>query len=147
MNGNRNDQEHNGENQRAVRRTNLRDSKMMAHLLEALERGEDIGHYGRLTFAMVARFFMPEDELVRLLSNQPDMEEQEAWALVLQVNERDYNPPNRNRILEWQEQQDFMICPDPDDPRGCNVYSELEFPERIYEQIDDFWMERADTQD
>lgn len=147
MNGNRNDQEHNGENQRAVRRTNLRDSKMMAHLLEALERGEDIGHYGRLTFAMVARFFMPEDEVVRLLSNQPDMEEQEAWALVLQVNERDYNPPNRNRILEWQEQQDFMICPDPDDPRGCNVYSELEFPERIYEQIDDFWMERADTQD
>src|SRR3712207_8804213 len=32
----------------------LRRSPMMSHLLDALDRGEDIGHYGRLTFAMVA---------------------------------------------------------------------------------------------
>ena len=32
----------------------LRQSRMMSHLLDALDRGEDIGHYGRLTFAMVA---------------------------------------------------------------------------------------------
>jgi hypothetical protein len=31
----------------------LRQSEMMSHLLDALEKGEDIGHYGRLTFAMV----------------------------------------------------------------------------------------------
>ena len=28
----------------------LRQSEMMSHLLDALDKGEDIGHYGRLTF-------------------------------------------------------------------------------------------------
>jgi DNA primase large subunit len=27
----------------------LRQSPMMSHLLDALDQGEDIGHYGRLT--------------------------------------------------------------------------------------------------
>ena len=40
---------------------NLRDSPMMAHLMDALEEVTDIGHYGRLTFAMSARHFMKED--------------------------------------------------------------------------------------
>jgi hypothetical protein len=31
----------------------LKQSQMMNHMLEALENGEDIGHYGRLTFVMV----------------------------------------------------------------------------------------------
>lgn len=44
------------------RSENLRDSALMAHLLDALEAGQDIGHYGRLTFAMVARHFMEEGE-------------------------------------------------------------------------------------
>ena len=30
----------------------LRSNDMMAHLLDALEHGKDIGHYGRLVFAM-----------------------------------------------------------------------------------------------
>jgi DNA primase large subunit len=121
----------------------LRASPMMAHLLDALEQGTDIGHYGRLTFAMIARHFMEEDELVNLLSNQPEMEEQQAQALVLQVKTRDYNPPNRERILAWQTQQDFPICPNPDDPNSCNVYQELQFPPEIYERIEEFWEERA----
>ena len=29
----------------------------MAHLLDSLNDGKDIGHYGRLVFAMVARHF------------------------------------------------------------------------------------------
>jgi hypothetical protein len=33
----------------------LQQSPMMNHMLEALDRGEDIGHFGRLTFVMVAR--------------------------------------------------------------------------------------------
>jgi hypothetical protein len=33
----------------------LRKNAMMAHLIDALSRGEDIGHYGRLVFVMVAR--------------------------------------------------------------------------------------------
>jgi hypothetical protein len=36
-----------------TRSDNLRDSPMMAHLLDALEAGQDVGHYGRLTFVMV----------------------------------------------------------------------------------------------
>ena len=35
----------------------LKQSQMMNHMLEALEKGEDIGHYGRLTFAMVGVLF------------------------------------------------------------------------------------------
>ena len=36
----------------------LRSSRMMSHLLEALGRGDDIRHYGRPTFAMIARHFL-----------------------------------------------------------------------------------------
>ena len=123
----------------------LRDSPMMAHLLDALEAGTDVGHYGRLTFAMVARHFLGEDELVRLLSNQPGEDETSARALLLQVEGRDYNPPRRERILEWQSQQDFPICPTPEDPNSCNVYSELRFPEGIYDNINEIYQEQAEA--
>ena len=123
----------------------LRDSAMMAHLLDALESGVDVGHYGRLTFAMVARHFMDEGELVRLLADQPEQDEASARALVQQVNARDYNPPRRERILEWQSKQDFQICPNPDDPDACNVYSDLQFPESIYENINEFYEEQAEA--
>ncbi len=123
---------------------NLRDSAMMAHLEDALKKGTDIGPYGRLTFAMVARHFMNEDELVSLLAKEPGFSEEDARALVLQVTRKDYNPPKRERILEWQELQDFPICPNPEDPNGCNVYKELKFPEEIYQNIDDFWAEKAE---
>jgi DNA primase large subunit len=128
------------------RSENLRDSPMMAHLLDALEAGTDIGHYGRLTFVMVARHFLEEDEMVELLSHQPDHNETEARALIRQVQAHDYNPPKRERILEWQAQQDFPICPTPDEPGTCNVYSELRFPSDIYENINDFWEEQAEAE-
>ena len=117
----------------------LRASPMMAHLLDALEQGTDIGHYGRLTFVMVARHFMDEEEMVNLLSQQPDHNAEEAHVLVRQVQAHDYNPPKRERILEWQEQQDFPICPTPDEPGTCNVYQDLQFPEGIYEHISEFY--------
>ena len=122
---------------------NLRDSPMMAHLLDALEAGTDVGHYGRLTFAMIARHFMDEDALVDLLAKQPDQDADKARAMVLQVQGKDYNPPKRDRILEWQAQQDFAICPTPDDPASCNVYRELRFPQGIYDNIGEFWEEQA----
>jgi hypothetical protein len=124
----------------------LRRSPMMAHLLDALEDGTDIGHYGRLVFAMVARYFMDDDEIVALLAQQPEMDEEEARARLMQVKARGYNPPKRERILAWQEQQEFPICPTPDDPAGCNVYNELEFPEEVYDNIDEFWEERAEAE-
>jgi hypothetical protein len=45
----------------------LRKNGMMAHLLDAPEAGQDIGHCGRLVFAMVARHFMDGDELLTYL--------------------------------------------------------------------------------
>jgi hypothetical protein len=39
----------------------LRKNGMMAHLLDSLNSGQDIGHYGRLVFAMVARHFVDDD--------------------------------------------------------------------------------------
>jgi hypothetical protein len=117
----------------------LRKSEMMAHLLDALEDGKDIGHYGRLTFAMVAHHFLAEEELITWLQKDPDMSEAEAKALVLQVQGKDYNPPKRDRVLEWQEQQDFPICPTPDDPDTCNVYRDLQFPEQVYEHISEYY--------
>jgi hypothetical protein len=116
----------------------LRHSEMMSHLLDALDRGEDIGHYGRLTFAIVANHFLDKEELVEWLSKDGDTGESEARALVQQVVERGYNPPKRERILEWQDQQDFPICPNPDDPDACNVYRELDLPDQIFENIQDY---------
>jgi transposase len=52
----------------------LRQNDMMAHLLDALEASTDIGRYGRLTFAMVARHFMSDDELVAWLTKDPTVE-------------------------------------------------------------------------
>jgi hypothetical protein len=116
----------------------LRQSPLMAHLLDALGRGEDIGHYGRLTFAIIAHRFLDRDALVDWLRKDPDVDETKAKALVQQVEARNYNPPSRARILEWQAQQDFPICPDPDDPNACNPYRELVMPPDVLEDIEEF---------
>lgn len=129
------------------RSADMHDSPMMAHLLNALADGTDIGDYGRLTFVMVARHFMPDNEIIALLEKQPELDEKSARALLLQVKERDYNPPKRERILQWMERQEFPICPNPEDPNGCNVYRELQFPDQIYDQINDFWEERAEAEE
>ena len=110
----------------------------MSHLLDALERGEDIGHYGRLTFAMVAHHFVDKEELLTLLLKGDGIEEGDAKALVQQVEERDYNPPKRERLLEWQAKQEFAICPNPEDPDACNLYQELELPEKVFAQIQEY---------
>jgi len=121
----------------------LRQSAMMGHMLDALDNGEDIGHYGRLVFAMIGRHFVSNDELVELLTKDHDTDEQEIRALVQQVEEKGYIPPRREKILEYQSQQDFPICPDPDDPDACNPYAELQFPDEVYESIQEYREERA----
>jgi hypothetical protein len=129
-----------------ARSDNLRDSPMMAHLLDALEAGQDVGHYGRLTFVMVARHFLDDEEIVGLLARQPGQDETQARAMLLQVKGHDYNPPSRARILQWQAQQDFPIIPDAEDPNAGNVYRELRFPDGIYEHIEEFWEEKAEQE-
>ena len=121
----------------------LRKSPMMSHILDALDNGEDIGHYGRLTFAMVGVYFADNDELVGLLAKDEDADEQEVRAMVQQVREKGYNPPNRDKILEWQSKQDFQICPNSDDPDACNVYSELDIPQEVLEDIQEYREEKA----
>ena len=120
----------------------LRQSPMMAHMLDALDNGEDIGHYGRLVFAMIGRHFVSNDELVELLTRDHDADEQEIRAMVQQVQDKGYSPPRREKILEFQNQQDFEICPNPDDPDACNVYNELQFPDDVYESIQEYQEKR-----
>ncbi len=116
----------------------LRRDSMMAHLLDSLAAGKDIGHYGRLVFAMVARHFMPHDEVLAWMKKDKDVDEEKARLLLRQVEGRDYNPPRRDKILAYQEQQDFPILPDPHDPDCGNLYRNLKFPNHIYEHIEEY---------
>lgn len=112
---------------------------MMAHLLDSLDRGEDIGHYGRLVFVMVGRFFLDRDEIVSQLTKDKDCDEEKALALVHQVEAKGYNPPKRERILEWMSQQKFTICENSENPDTCNVYKNLTFPPELYEKISSYY--------
>ncbi len=120
----------------------LRKSPMMSHILDALENGEDIGHYGRFTFAVIARHFVDNEELVKIMAQDKDADEEEIRALVQQVEEKNYSPPKRDKILEYQKQQDFDICPNPDDPDACNPYQELDFPDEVFESIQEYREEK-----
>jgi hypothetical protein len=123
----------------------LRKNAMMAHLLDALDQKKDIGHYGRLVFAMVGRHFLSEDDLIAYLAKDRDCSEDDARALVHQVASRGYNPPRRERILEWQRQQEFPIVPNPDDPDAGNVYRDLTFPDGVYEEIAEYHEQKVEA--
>ena len=79
--------------------------------------------------------------VVALLEARDD----EARALVLQVKGKDYSPPRRERILEWQRQQEFAICPEPDNPDACNIYKDLKFPPEVYEHIGGYYEQKAES--
>lgn len=113
----------------------LRKDSMMAHLLDSLNEGKDIGHYGRLVLAMVARHFMPHEEVLAWMMKDKDVDEEKATLMLRQVEGRDYNPPRRDKILEYQTKQEFPILPAPEDPDCGNLYRNLKFPDEIYEHI------------
>ena len=123
----------------------LRKDAMMSHLMDALNEGTDIGHYGRLVFAMVASKFLPEEEMVAWLTKDSDFTAQQAEAMLRQVESRDYNPPRRERILEWQSEQDFAIIPATHDPDCGNVYKSLKFPKNVYQDIEHYQVEKAEA--
>lgn len=123
----------------------LRAAPMMAHLLDALDNHKDIGHYGQLVFAVVARYFMSEDEVVKYLQKNPGVRKEDALTMVKQVEQKGYNPPQRATILEWQQQQDFVICPDAQDPDNCDVYKYLKFPDEVYRQINEYAKQKANS--
>jgi hypothetical protein len=123
----------------------LRKDAMMAHLLDSLQVGKDIGHYGRLVFAMVASRFLPEQEVIDWLAKDPDCPREKASGMLRQVEGRDYNPPRRERILQWQAEQGFPIVPDPTDPDCGNVYKSLKFTHQVYDHIENYQMEKAEA--
>jgi hypothetical protein len=123
----------------------LRKDAMMAHLLDSLEGRKDIGHYGRLVFAMVGSRFLPEQEVIDWLAKDPDCPREKASAMLRQVEGRGYNPPRRERILQWQAEQDFPIVPDPGDPDCGNVYKSLKFTHQVYDHIENYQMEKAEA--
>ncbi len=124
----------------------LRQDSMMAHLLDSLEDGQDIGHYGRLVFAMVARHFLSDSEMLSYLTKDPDFSEEQATLMLRQVEGRDYNPPKRDRILAWQKEQEFPILPSPEDPDCGNLYRTLKFPDSVYQNIGHYQEQKAESQ-
>lgn len=123
----------------------LRRDRMMAHLLDSLEAGKDIGHYGRLVFTMIASHFLDDDTVLEWLTKDPDVDRDKAAALLRQVEARDYNPPRRDRILQWQREQDFPILPNPEDPDCGNVYKSLKFPDEVYDHIQEYQTEKLNA--
>ena len=126
--------------------TALRKDAMMAHLLDGLNDGTDIGHYARFDFASIARHFLTEDELVTLLDRDEDLNESEARRLVHDINTRNYSPPRRDKILSYQAKQEFAIIPNPDDPDCGNVYCDLTFPDAVYDHIAEYRHEKETAQ-
>jgi DNA primase large subunit len=124
-----------------MQKPDLRNNEMMKHLMDALDAGTDIGHYGRLTFAMVARHFMEPDELVEQLTKDKDFSDDQARVMVQQVIDRDYSPPRAERIRDWQAEQEFPIIPN-DDPDAANLYRDLKFPDHVYEHIEHYREEK-----
>ena len=96
---------------------------------------------------MVARHFLTEEELGSALQKNPGFSEEDAKALIRQVQGRDYSPPRRERILQWQAEQEFPICPNADDPDACNVYKDLKFPDEVYEHIQTYQEKKIEAQD
>ncbi|HTJ24621.1 MAG TPA: hypothetical protein VMA36_00525 [Candidatus Limnocylindria bacterium] len=116
----------------------VRKDPMMARLLDDLAAHEDIGHYGRLVFTMVARHFADEDELVTALANDTDFPEDKARVMVRDVIDAGYSPPSREKILEFQSRQEYPIIADPSDPDLGNVYKDLRFPYDVYQHIEQY---------
>jgi hypothetical protein len=73
--------------------------------------------------------------------------EAKARSLVHQVEARDYNPPKRERVLDWDGKQEFPICPKPEDPQSCNIYRNLDLPHDVYEHIEEFHEKAAEAED
>lgn len=123
----------------------LRKSDVMDHLLDSLDKGKDIGHFGRLVFAMVSRHFMSEDDVVAWLCKDKQFNEEQARALYMQVEGRDYNPPRRDKLVQYHNAQDFPIIPNIDDPDSGNLYRDLKFPDHVYEHISDYYEQKVEA--
>jgi len=124
--------------QEATRRAERAEAELARLKQQIAESAPQVGHYGRLVFAMVSHHFLPHDEVLAWLMRDADFNEEQARVMLRQVEGRDYNPPRRERILAWQREQDFPILPDPDDPDCGNLYRNLKFPDHVYAGIEHY---------
>lgn len=115
-------------------RRELRSNRMMAHLVGALEMGQDIGPYGRRVFVTVARHFLSEDDLLMLLSR--NIGSDDARALLQET--RGEPPPRRGKVLEYMKRQKFPIIPDDHDAHMDDLYANLAFPPEVAARIPKF---------
>eukprot|EP00026_Physarum_polycephalum_P010157 Phypoly_transcript_10309.p1 GENE.Phypoly_transcript_10309~~Phypoly_transcript_10309.p1 ORF type:complete len:343 (+),score=53.94 Phypoly_transcript_10309:109-1137(+) len=113
----------------------VRKDAMMSYLMDSLNVGQHIGHYGCLVFVMVAHHFMTETAVINYLLKDPAMSPTQAKSLYDQVVAHDYNPPRREKILEFQTHQAFPIIPNTANQDFGNVYKDLRFPDHVYEHI------------
>jgi hypothetical protein len=88
-----------------------------------------------------------EDELVEWLTKDKDCDAARARSLVRQVEQRNYNPPRRERVIEWMQRQGFPICPNPDDSDSCNPYKSLEFPHEVYDHAAQYREQKSEARD
>lgn len=123
-------------------REQMMSSPTIRRLVEAAEAGEDIGHYGELTLAIVGRYFMSDADLVDLLSRCVEMDRKKAAGLVHQVKEGDYSPPRRETLVHWSSEQQFNLI-NVKDPDSGNLYRELTFPDQVYEHIRHYHEDKA----
>ena len=94
-------------------------------------------------FTIVARHFVDEDELVKLLRQDRDVDEDKARGLVRQVSEAGYSPPLGRHDPRLRGQAGLPDPRQPDDPDAGNVYRDLDFPDEVYESISAYHEEKA----
>jgi hypothetical protein len=54
------------------------------------------------SFVMVARYFVSEDDLFRQLQMDPNIDDEQARALIEQVVSKGYSPPSREKGLSFK---------------------------------------------
>lgn len=94
---------------------------------------------------MGARHLLEKEELLDWMTKDKDCDEAKARSLIEQVQQRNYNPPRCERVLEWMQRQGFPICPNPENPDSCNLYKSFEFPHGVYEHIGEHREQKAEA--
>ena len=83
--------------------------------------------------------------MVSELAKAKDFSEEQARSLFLQVQSKDYNLPKREKILPYQQEQEFPNIPNPDDPDQGKACRDLNFPDHVYQHISKYYEYKAEA--
>lgn len=123
----------------------LKRSPFMKRLIEDISKGVDVGHYGYLTFTIVSRYFLKPKEIVDILTAARQLTKVQALALLIQVKQNNYSPPDRQKLQEWSRQQDYQLVQESDQDTA-SVYRHLSFPSELYSHIQEYYEGKAADQ-